>query len=317
MDDIRISVKESLELEVYHFNKNITIIITIIEALELYYKVRNIKIREIIIPENINLSDSFLKILYLISKDKPETIISNLPECIKTNPPSENAFFELNICIPYRARTNNAFRKEQLVEFSQHMSDFLEKKEITYKLIILEQNNDLPFNRGLLLNVGFIETEKEVRSKVQYYCHHNTDLFPEDLTLDYSYTPQKEIRDLFGYHDGLGAICLVNRKDFSDINGFANNMDGWGNDDILLKRRANRANIKINRDQYNIGVREISHERDSSFNDINAKKINGNITGLDNISYIINKKHIGKVVLSELETIKDPSLVHYLINFEI
>jgi hypothetical protein len=115
----------------------------------------------------------------------------------------------------------------------------------------------------------------------------------------------------------LGGICFINRYDFLDINGFPNDMWMWGNEDVAIKRRVNKKNISIDRTTYNEGVKEYLHARDSSFNDINSKKINGNKTGLDNIAYTVNKKHIGKIVFDDNEVIEDPCLVHYLINFEI
>jgi hypothetical protein len=227
-----------------------------------------------------------------------------------------NDSFELQLTIPYRARGDNVFRKEQLKDFCKFMKTFLTNKNINYRIIILEQDNDLPFNRGILLNAGFLECEKETGSKIKYYCHHNIDLLPGEI-IDYSYTPINEIRDIFGYHDGLGGICIINSHDFKKINGFPNNMFGWGSEDVCIKQRVSEFNINIDRTIYNTGVKEIRHQTDSSYNNINIRKLIGNDSGLNNIQYKINNKHVGKILFKDdNDTIEDDCIVHYLIDFD-
>lgn len=64
--------------------------------------------------------------------------------------------FEAYISIPYRGR------EEQLERFISHISNYMNiiHPTIKYKIVILEQNNKHPFNRGKLLNSGFLECEK-------------------------------------------------------------------------------------------------------------------------------------------------------------
>jgi hypothetical protein len=311
MSEVKLTVKKDQSIEVCNFDGTINNI-TLLEALELYYKTN---INTTINIKSCIASESCLKILYLICNNIVPNELLEYKEMFPNKLSLENEFFELYICIPYRARGDNLFRRDHLKEFYKCITKFL--KNISFKLVVLEQNNNLPFNRGLLLNVGFLECEKQVNSKIKYYCHHNCDLLPEDSTLDYSYTCIKSIRDLFGYHSGLGGICIINRNDFRNINGFCNNMWAWGSEDLCIKQRADKQNIKVIRTQYNSGVKEFSHIRDGSSNSINSEKINNNNTGLKNIKYIIDKKYINKIVFDSQDFIEAPNIIHYLINCEI
>jgi hypothetical protein len=281
MEDIKLIVKEncefnSIEIEIYDFNwskqfKNendrINKIIPFFEAIEYYYKKPNLKIREIVIKTQ--LRNIHYHLLSLLKESN-----FNLDQCLP---------FEAQILIPYRANDVNAFRKDQMTRFLTHM--FKIHPKVNYKLIILEQNNNLLFNRGLLLNIGFLECEKTVSHYIKYYIHHNVDLFPQiEFGLDYSYTPIGQVKDLFGYKGGLGGICIFNRHDFKNVNGFPNNCIVWGSEDVILKQRCERNNIEIIRTKfYNKRITEETHSRDSSFNEINMKK-NKN----DNINWIKN-----------------------------
>lgn len=68
----------------------------------------------------------------------------------------------LAIIVPYRDR------EDHLKEFIPHMNKYLPDA----KIVIVEQADEKPFNRGKLLNVGFLETD------FFYYCFHDVDHLP-------------------------------------------------------------------------------------------------------------------------------------------
>ncbi len=55
------------------------------------------------------------------------------------------------IIIPNRNRLNN------LLTFLNNMHIFLTRQKITYGIFLVEPINGIPFNRGLLFNIGYIE----------------------------------------------------------------------------------------------------------------------------------------------------------------
>lgn len=76
------------------------------------------------------------------------------------------------IVVPFRCRG------EHLLLFLQHMHPFLKRQQLDYTIFIIEQEGDKPFNRAMLMNVGF----KEALKTRQFDCFifHDIDLLPED-----------------------------------------------------------------------------------------------------------------------------------------
>jgi hypothetical protein len=143
---------------------------------------------------------------------------------------------KLGVIVPYRNR------KSHLKTFKKNITDYLNKKNIPFELIIVEQVDRNPFNRGKLLNIGVIEAE---RLECDYVVLHDVDMLPVDV--DYSYSADvlqlankfisdgdytKEIYD--GY---FGGVTLFPIEVFKNINGYPNDFWGWGfEDDELLRR---------------------------------------------------------------------------------
>ena len=82
---------------------------------------------------------------------------------------------KLGIIAPYRKRPGHLRR------FKEHILEYL--KDYDFELIVVEQADDLPFNRGKLLNVGF---KTAVRKQCDYVVFHDLDMLPIDV--DYSYS---------------------------------------------------------------------------------------------------------------------------------
>ena len=81
---------------------------------------------------------------------------------------------KLGVIVPYRGRPT------QLRKFKDHIKDYLRKSNISYQLIVVEQMDDLPFNRGKLLNIGF----NALKKRCDYVVFHDVDMLP--LRVDYS-----------------------------------------------------------------------------------------------------------------------------------
>lgn len=295
--DIKITYKSDKRLEIYDFNTQEISYMTLFDAIEHYYKNTSINVRDIIFESKATNTE--IELLNLIKNQE-----------ITINP------FEAQILIPYRARGENLFRKEQLCLFIKHMKEYMlsEHPNIKYKLIIIEQNNDHPFNRGILLNIGFIEREKEVDEHIKYYIHHNCDLFPKihfQPKLDYSFTPINEVRDIYGYSGGIGGIAIFNRLTYLKVNGFPNDYFYWGAEDTTLQNRCKSNQIHIMRPTYNIGINEEQHSRDGSHNCINLQKSskdNQSNNGLTTCKYTC--------IQNDNSEFDQDNIIHYLTDFE-
>lgn len=153
---------------------------------------------------------------------------------------------KLFIIVPYR---NDAVghRAQQLAQFK----DFVRKSfPSNTKLLVIEQGNSAPFNRGLLLNIGVSLLPKDTKA-TDLVCFHDVDLIPQSV-LDYITELKpgtvRHIASNFGRYKGLadylGGILLMTYGDFVKINGFPNNYWGWGGEDDELRNRINRAKLK-------------------------------------------------------------------------
>jgi len=313
MNNLKLTIKEDLSVEIYNFDKETITESNLIECIERYYKNDQIKIRFIERPENFNdtfVGDTHIKMISLLDPDIPNHFKFEY----------QNDFFEAQICVPFRASGKHTFRKEQLSRFIKHIRNYMETihPKIRYRVVIIEQDNNKPFNRGYLLNIGFVECEKRTSGYIKYYIHHNCDLFPVVgglYPLDYSY-PGSDVRDLFGFSNGLGGICIINRNSFKLVNGFPNNCLCWSTEDEIIKQRCEKNNIKISRPIYNQYVLEENHVRDSSFqklNQINTRddNINSKRNGITSMLYECKINNESEFKIDNI------NLVHYLVDFRI
>jgi hypothetical protein len=151
------------------------------------------------------------------------------------------------ILVSYRARGIQQFRREQIIKSTENFKTYFEKHNIEYKIIISEQNNDNKFNRGLLLNAAFLEGEK-LFNVPRKYIHMNADYFfnlsrefPQEL-LDF----KEGFVDMFRHpHPILGSACAFDAESYKTINGFPNDLEGWGGDDWAIYNRIMSTGINL------------------------------------------------------------------------
>ena len=160
---------------------------------------------------------------------------------------------KLSIIVPYRDR------EEHLKQFVPHMenSEFL--RDLDYEIVIVEQD-DKPFNRGKLLNVGALESPY-----ADYYCFHDVDMLPIVSDYSYSSTPTHLAAEAeqFGfklpYQGYFGGVTLFDKHSFIKVNGYSNDYWGWGAEDDDVMFRCVMKEIKPTRK--NGRYKSLSHER--------------------------------------------------------
>lgn len=149
---------------------------------------------------------------------------------------------QLVIIVPYRNRLHH------LREFVPCMLNFLAELSVT--IVIMEQADDRPFNRGALFNAGFL-----LAPKCEWTAFHDIDMLPVDSSCDYS--APASIRHNAGcaeqhgfklpYLNYLGGVLLAANVAFRAVNGFSNSYWGWGCEDDDLFLRFWRAGVSIER----------------------------------------------------------------------
>lgn len=148
---------------------------------------------------------------------------------------------KLSIIVPYRNR-------------EEHLEIFLKtiKEKINvnnYDILIVEQDNQKPFNRAKLLNIGFDLKKNES----DYFCFHDVDMMPEEA--DYSYVTQpthgfhaiKHLGYKLSANSNYGGVNFFNKEDFIKINGYSNEFWGWGGEDNDLLFRVKNKGFHLHR----------------------------------------------------------------------
>lgn len=132
----------------------------------------------------------------------------------------------MNLIIPYRNR------RDHLAQFVNHY------RESGMDIFIVEQLGNEPFNRGKLLNIGYLESDSD------YYVFHDIDM----LSLDgFSVYSPAEVAHLagrvsqFNFKDPykqmgiqgkyFGGVALFSREAFLKCDGYSNEFWGWGSED--------------------------------------------------------------------------------------
>ena len=84
---------------------------------------------------------------------------------------------KLGIIVPFRNRN------EHLKKFIPAITEHLNNQEINFRILIINQVDEKPFNRAKLLNVG----AKLLEDEVDYFAFHDVDLLPLE-SVDYRYS---------------------------------------------------------------------------------------------------------------------------------
>ena len=150
---------------------------------------------------------------------------------------------KMAVIVPYRDR------RKQLDIFIPHFDEFMKDKDIDYKIFVIEQRDDRPFNRGKLINVGC----KEIPDEYDYFCFHDVDMLPMSDDCDYSYphTPRHIAGEVEAHNyqlpfvEYIGGVFLITREDFKKINGYSNEYWGWGVEDLDLLFRIRESDISL------------------------------------------------------------------------
>jgi hypothetical protein len=152
------------------------------------------------------------------------------------------------LIVPFRCRG------EHLLLFLQHMHPFLRRQQLDYTIFIVEQDGDGPFNRAMLMNVGFKEALKS--RNFDCFIFHDIDLLPEDDRNLYTCPPGQPRHmsvavDIFKYRLPypaiFGGVSAINREHFQLLNGFSNSFWGWGGEDDDMSNRIRYHNLYISR----------------------------------------------------------------------
>ncbi len=202
---------------------------------------------------------------------------------------------KLIVIVPYRNR------QEHLTKFIPYINEYLSERNFDYKIVVVEQLDDKPWNRGKLLNIGYTEFKDEA----DYFCFHDVDLIPDDADYSYPYWPTHlaTMAEQHGYklpyETYFGGVSLFNKEHFEQVNGFHNEFWIHGGEDDDSYNRCIHSNLTVEK-RWCI-FWSLPHKKSQSVQEnidrLNRKEYNN---GLSNLKYnlkFINTKdgyiHIG------------------------
>ncbi|CAG5131912.1 unnamed protein product [Candidula unifasciata] len=200
------------------------------------------------------------------------------------------------IIIPYRNRYPH------LHILLHNLIPFLTRQQVDATFFVIEQAMPETFNRGALLNVGFLEADK--MHQFDCYIFHDVDLIPlNDRHLyrcgddpKHFAVAMNKYKFKLPYKDYFGGAVGFSRRQFLDINGCSNVFFGWGGEDDELKERVLNKGYTINRSPVAIARYDmIKHSRDKG-NEANpvrkrilsSTKARQEVEGLNTIIYKVN-----------------------------
>lgn len=171
----------------------------------------------------------------------------------------DDSKIKIVFCVPYRDRI------EHKTFFDRYMQWILEDySNDIYVILYIHQNDNRPFNRGAMKNLGFLYMKEHYPDLYMNltYVFHDVDSVPyKKGLLDYK-TVKGKIKHYYGYDFALGGIVSINGHDFEKMNGFPNYW-AWGLEDNILQRRAIHHGIKIDRSNFfEIKSKKILHFMD-------------------------------------------------------
>jgi len=192
--------------------------------------------------------------------------------------------------VPYRNREQE---KRHFIEKMTYLLEDMDKS--TYKIFFIEQGNDgREFNRGAVKNIGFIMARRQYPNDYQNITlvFNDIDTLPVQKGLINYDTVPGIIKHFYGFTYTLGGIFSIKAFDFERTNGFPNYW-AWGFEDNMMVRRANVANLRIDRSTFfEIGDTRIQQIQGSRFRNVNrgefvrfSKNIQEGINSINNILY--------------------------------
>ncbi|KAK4010376.1 hypothetical protein OUZ56_019522 [Daphnia magna] len=202
----------------------------------------------------INLSSEAIAV---ISEEDEDVLVSRMTGQLKAGgmykPSGCKARSRVAIIVPYQNR------KSHLTLFLRYLHPFLQRQQLSYVIIVVEQFMNgagrSPFNRGMLMNIGFKEA-RLLPDKYECFIFHDVDLLPEDDRNPYTCPESGKPRQMafsIDYWDNyrptpsnhFGGVTAFRVTDFQLVNGFSNSFWGWGGEDDQLYQRVRFHNLTV------------------------------------------------------------------------
>lgn len=177
-----------------------------------------------------------------------------------------SARFSTAIIVPYRKR------EEQLHTFLIYMHNYLRQQRIHYRIFLVEQYDQKPFNRAKLFNIGSV-----IAAELEFPCLilHDVDLLPMNLGQLYACTQKPRhmcsaldiFRFTLPYRGLFGGVVAIRTHQYRFINGMSNIFEGWGGEDDDFYNRLYSHKIDICRFEPSYSTYTMMHHKPEKKNE--------------------------------------------------
>ena len=170
---------------------------------------------------------------------------------IKRNKSFIISWFQINIHNMITIVIHYKNRKEHLKAYLNNVLSY--KTQTPYELLVVEQEEAKPFNRGLMKNIGFTLRHPES----DYVIFNDVDIIPTE-TMFQEYMKKTDTRRYLSAHHGcMGGVVGYHHKCFENTNGFPNVIFEWGVEDRILFYRTKHRGYDIKNENNTLGNRSV------------------------------------------------------------
>ncbi|XP_078492279.1 beta-1,4-galactosyltransferase 4-like [Ciona intestinalis] len=172
--------------------------------------------------------------------------LSNNVGNIYKGPPKCNCRSKTAVIVPYRART------EHLKFFLFYTHQMLQRQQLCYVIFVVTQDDRETFNKGKLMNAGFVEAKKY--GEFDCFIFHDVDLIAMNDKISYTCKDEQVVHYSFAmkqfdfkplYLGYVGGALGFTKNQFETVNGFSNQYVGRGGEDDDMQRRIRFRQIKV------------------------------------------------------------------------
>ncbi|XP_052809109.1 beta-1,4-N-acetylgalactosaminyltransferase bre-4-like [Mya arenaria] len=215
------------------------------------------------------------------------------------------------IIIPFRDR------QKHLDILVYNLVPVLKRQKVAFRIFVVEQFGNKTFNKGRLINIGFMEARKH--GEFDCFIFHDVDLIPEDDRNMYTCSANPRhmspavdvLRYKLPYMALVGGVLSIKAEHFFKINGYSNLYWGWGAEDDDMFYRLSASKISVLRPPFNIGrYKMIKHDK----NDVSTVRLHFLKTaktrylkeGLNTLEYKLVETRLEKLYTRIIANVGDP-----------
>ncbi|XP_041472714.1 beta-1,4-galactosyltransferase 5-like isoform X1 [Lytechinus variegatus] len=180
--------------------------------------------------------------------------------------------WKVAVVVPFRNRA------QHLPIFLRHTIRRMKKQQLEFSIFVAEQNNDLLFNKAMMMNIGFVEAQEfndfdcVIFHDVDHLALNVRNYYGCDNMPRHFETGEPKYDWTVMYDELFGGAVGVTTTQFYQINGFSNVYWGWGGEDDDFYHRVVASGFVPSRPEGPIGFFDALDHPEEGIRNINFAK---------------------------------------------